>query len=152
MQIIECNKDPWNLAVCSAAQDYCNKYIEKPLSGIWDVYYVPTAKPDAYPPDLNTYLHDPAVTSKIGSKSTWIESNEPIYWQFAATGDWMRTARPYLEAVINADVRTVIYAGDADYIVNYMGVEAMVRARVLSFFSYLLPNLPSYAPTDHVAL
>ena len=116
---------------------------------------MPTANPDSYPPDLNTDIHDPAVTSKIGSKSTWIESNFFIFNQFAVTGDWMRTAStacPYLEAVINADVRTVIYAGDADYIVNYMGVEAMVRARVLSFFSYLLPNLSSYAPTDHVAL
>jgi len=67
------------------------------------------------------------VTSKIGSKSVWLETNDGVYLQFAATGDWMRSARPALEEVINAGVRTVIYAGDADYIVNYMGVEAMVR-------------------------
>jgi hypothetical protein len=30
--------------------------------------------------------------------------------------------------VINAGVRTVLYDGDADYICNYMGFEAMVRA------------------------
>ena len=38
----------------------------------------------------------------------------------------MLNSAPDLEAVINAGVRTVIYDGDADYILNFMGVEAMV--------------------------
>jgi hypothetical protein len=54
---------------------------------------------------------------------------------------------PNLEAVINAGVRTVIYDGDADFIVNYMGVEAMVRAASRAF------SLLSYSPcTDLIAL
>ena len=40
----------------------------------------------------------------------------------------MKTSRPHLEKVINAGIRTVIYAGDADYICNYQGVENMVNA------------------------
>lgn len=64
--------------------------------------------------------------------STWQDTNYGIYYQFAATGDWMRSAISALEEVINSDVRTVIYAGDADYIGNHVGVEAMVRARVLN--------------------
>ena len=40
----------------------------------------------------------------------------------------MRSTRPYLEKVINAGIRTVIYGGDADYICNYQGVENMVNA------------------------
>ena len=108
-----------------------------PLADNWDVYYVPTANPDPYPPTLEPYLHSAAVTSKIGSQSTWVESNVDVYNQFAATGDWIRSSRPNLEAVINAGVRTVIYDGDADFIVNYMGVEAMVRAsRAFSLLSY----------------
>ena len=43
-------------------------------------------------------------------------------------GDWMRTSKLHLEKVINAGVRTVIYAGDADYACNYHGVENMVNA------------------------
>jgi carboxypeptidase C (cathepsin A) len=54
-------------------------------------------------------------------------SNMDVYNDFALTGDWMRSSLPNLEMVINAGVRTVIYDGDADYICNYMGVEAMVR-------------------------
>ena len=40
----------------------------------------------------------------------------------------MRSSLSNLELVINAGVRTVLYDGDADYICNYMGFEAMVRA------------------------
>ena len=94
---------------------------------------MPVKNPDLYPPQLNTYLGNPAVTTQIGAKSSWVETNYGIYYQFAAAGGWMRSKREDLEAVIDAGVRTVIYAGDADYIVNYKGVEAMVRARVLGF-------------------
>lgn len=40
----------------------------------------------------------------------------------------MRSSSKYLEKVINAGIRTVIYDGDADYICNYQGVENMVNA------------------------
>ena len=88
---------------------------------------MPTENPDPYPPQLATYLNSAPVTSKIGSQSTWVETNYGVYNNFALTGDWMRSSSSNLELVINAGVRTVIYDGDADYICNYMGVEAMVR-------------------------
>jgi carboxypeptidase C (cathepsin A) len=88
---------------------------------------VPTANPDPYPPPFDKYLNSQAVTSKIGSRTKWEQTNFDVYDNFAATGDWMRTSLPDLEKVINAGVRTVIYDGDADYILNFNGVEAMVR-------------------------
>ena len=115
-------------AVCLAAQDFCNDNVFGPLAGNWDVYYVLALDPDPYPPQLDNYLTDPAVTSKIGSQSEWQETNLDVYDSFAATGDWTRSSSPDLERVINEGVRTVIYVGDADYIVNFIGVEAMVRA------------------------
>ena len=125
-QIIACNSGG-NNSVCSGAQDFCNNNILGPLAGNWDVYYVPTENPDPYPPPLDKYLSSQAVTSKIGSHATWEEVNIDVYNNFAATGDWMRTSLPDLEKVINAGVRTIIYDGDADYIINFKGVEAMVR-------------------------
>ena len=115
-------------AVCSAAQNFCNTRILYALPGIWDLYYVPTANPDPYPPNLVPYLNNPAVTSKIGSQVPWAETNYGVSGQFGTTGDWIRSSSANLELVINAGVRTVIYDGDADYVCNYMGVEAMVRA------------------------
>jgi hypothetical protein len=113
---------------------------------------VPTANPDPYPPELDSYLHSSAVTSKIGSQSTWVSGNDNVYAQFGATGDWMRSSLSDLEMVINSGVRTVIYDGDADYICNYMGVEAMVRSSC--FFLPRPPSTPfnlSHDPVDACA-
>ena len=87
---------------------------------------------DPYPPPLEPYLNTTNVTSKIGSHHEWLMVNYHVYYNFAATGDWIRSASPDLELVINAGVRTVLYDGDADYICNYMGVEAMVRESCFS--------------------
>ncbi|KAJ3575512.1 hypothetical protein NP233_g1062 [Leucocoprinus birnbaumii] len=118
---------------CTAAQAYCNANVLGQLSGNWDVYYVPTANPDPYPPAIANYLN--SVASTIGAEATWQQSNELIYENFAVAGDWMRNSRPDLESVINAGVRTIIYDGDADFILNYVGVEAMVDALNTKFSS-----------------
>ena len=122
-QIKNCNHGGSN-AVCSAAQSYCNDKILSPLAGNYDVYYVPSKNPDPYPPNITSYLA--SIKSEVGAESTWQMSNEHVYNNFAATGDWMRSKKGYLENVINAGVRTLIYDGDADYILNFIGVEAMV--------------------------
>ena len=90
------------------------------------MYYVLAQNPDPYPPDISSYLRSSAVTSKIGAESTWQETNRQVYSNFASTGDWMHNSRPNLETVIDAGVRTLVYDGDADYILNFNGVEAMV--------------------------
>jgi carboxypeptidase C (cathepsin A) len=102
------------------------------------------ANPDPYPPILEPYLNSEEVTSKIGSEGTvtWAMSNYDIVYQFNLTGDYIRSKSSYLETVINAGVRTVLYNGDADYICNYIGFEAMVRP---SYF--LLPLLLAFALT-----
>jgi hypothetical protein len=82
------------------------------------------------------------VTSKIGSQGIWAENSIGVSNQFTSTGDWMRSSRSNLEMVINAGVRTVIYDGDADYVCNYIGFEAMVRPTC-----FLLPPLPAFALT-----
>ncbi|KXN92916.1 Carboxypeptidase S1 [Leucoagaricus sp. SymC.cos] len=131
-QIQNCYNTGTN-SVCSAAQSFCNNNILSPLAGKWDVYYVPTADPDPYPPSITNYLN--SVASQIGAEATWEQSNNNVYNNFAATGDWMHNSRPNLETVINAGVRTVVYDGDADYILNFNGVEAMVDALNTKFSS-----------------
>ncbi|KAI0757297.1 serine carboxypeptidase [Daedaleopsis nitida] len=130
--ITSCYKDNTD-EVCSKAQSLCNKYILNTVLGPWDPYYVLSYYPDIYPPDLTRYLSDSALMAKIGAESTWVMSNDDIYFDFADSGDWMRNSRPLLESVIDAGVRTIIYDGDADYILNYVGVEAMVDALQTKF-------------------
>jgi hypothetical protein len=133
-QIVACNNGRTD-AVCSAAQDFCNTEIVVPLGGEWDFYYVPSRSPDPYPPPLDNYLHDPIVTSRIGAEVEWTEVSLTVYENFAKEGDWMRTSIHLLENVINAGVRVHLYNGDADFIVNFKGFEAMVRA--ISYPHYL---------------
>ena len=113
---------------CSEAQSFCNNNILSPLAGNYDVYYVLARNPDPYPPSLTSYLRSSSLTRTIGAESTWEETNDNVYENFAETGDWMHNSRPNLETVINAGVRTIVYDGDADYILNFHGVEAMVDA------------------------
>ncbi|PPQ68463.1 hypothetical protein CVT24_005560 [Panaeolus cyanescens] len=111
---------------CTNAQFFCNNNILGPLAGQWDVYYVPTANPDPYPPNITDYLA--SIGAAAGADVAWQMTSPDVYDDFSFSGDWMRNSRPDLETVINSGVRTLIYDGDADFIVNYMGVEAMVDA------------------------
>ncbi|KIL64769.1 hypothetical protein M378DRAFT_574681 [Amanita muscaria Koide BX008] len=124
MDLINTCYNGGSASACSRAQSFCNARILAPLHGNWDVYYVPTAIPDPYPPDFTKYINSIAPT--IGANVTWQLTNVYVYSNFAATGDWMSNSAPDLETVINAGVRTIIYDGDADYILNFYGVEAMV--------------------------
>jgi len=42
--------------------------------------------------------------TKIGAESKWQETNNQVYNNFAATGDWMTNSRLNLETVIKAGV------------------------------------------------
>ncbi|KZT65397.1 alpha/beta-hydrolase [Daedalea quercina L-15889] len=118
---------------CSAAQYYCNDNILSALSGDYDVYYILATDPDAYPPDPTDFLNNSTLMAQIGAEATWQETNDNVYTNFADTGDWMRNSRPDLEYVIDAGVRTIVFDGDADYILNFKGVEAMVAALQTNF-------------------
>ncbi|KAJ7803441.1 serine carboxypeptidase [Mycena olivaceomarginata] len=113
-----------NNSVCSDAQSFCNSEILGPLIGAFDVYYVPSGFDDPYPPDISSYLD--SIQTKIGAEVTWEETNGEVYDNFSDNGDWMRSSLSHLEVVINSGVRVMIYDGDADYICNFMGVEAMI--------------------------
>ncbi|KAF8145371.1 serine carboxypeptidase [Mycena galopus ATCC 62051] len=124
-QITACNAGGSN-SVCSAAQSFCNNDILSPLIGNFDVYYVLSGSDDPYPPDITSYLA--SIEKTVGAEVTWEETNDEVYDNFADTGDWMRTSLPDLELVINSGVRVTIYDGDADYILNFNGVEAMIAS------------------------
>ncbi|CAE6534159.1 unnamed protein product [Rhizoctonia solani] len=109
---------------CSLAQSVCNDQVLDKLSGDYDVYDVRVRNPNPYPYNPTALLRNTTFMAQIGAASTWQAVSYQVYYNFAANGDWMRSSSPDLEKVINAGVRTLILAGDADYICNYMGVEA----------------------------
>jgi hypothetical protein len=116
-----------NSSVCAAATEFCNDKILFFAQGTtWDPYYVLARAPDPFPPSIDPYLDDPAIATKIGGFGTFQDGNQSIYNSFINSGDWLRTSRPDLEKVINAGVRTILYDGDADYYMNFKGMEALV--------------------------
>ncbi|KAH8829056.1 serine carboxypeptidase [Flagelloscypha sp. PMI_526] len=104
-------------STCSAAQSYCNNNILSPLAGDWDVYYVLAKNPDPYLA---------SIKDKVGAEKDWQMTNTDVYSQFASTGDWMRNDGKTLAKVIDAGVTTLVYCGDADFILNYPGIENML--------------------------
>ncbi|KAI0651568.1 alpha/beta-hydrolase [Trametes meyenii] len=119
--------------VCSDAQNFCNRAILSGVLGPYDPYFILSTYPDPYPPNLAPYLTNKLLMQTIGAESTWVMSNNDVYFNFMDAGDWMRNSRPLLETVIDAGVRTLIYDGDADFILNFHGVEAMVAALQTKF-------------------
>ncbi|CEL52453.1 hypothetical protein RSOLAG1IB_00994 [Rhizoctonia solani AG-1 IB] len=133
-RIQRCNNGGSNTD-CSLAQVICNGQVLNALSGDYDVYDVRAKNPSPYPYDPTALLQNATFMAQIGALSTWQSVSYDVYYNFAGNGDWMRSSSPDLETVINAGVRTFILAGDADYICNYMGVEATVDGLQTKFSS-----------------
>ncbi|GAB1517174.1 hypothetical protein RhiTH_000218 [Rhizoctonia solani] len=133
-RIQRCNNQGSNTD-CSLAQAICNGQVLDVLSGDYDVYDVRVKNPNPYPYNPTALLQNTTFMAQIGALSTWQAVSYDVYYNFAGNGDWMRSSSPDLEKVINAGVRTLVLAGDADYICNYMGVEATVDRLQTKFTS-----------------
>ncbi|KAI0945691.1 hypothetical protein AcW1_001853 [Taiwanofungus camphoratus] len=114
-------------AVCALAQKAANTQILQALSGVYDPFYILSLTPDAYPPNLSPYLGNTTLMAQIGAMRKWRKIDGGVVAKLASTGDMMRDSSPDLETVVDAGVRTVIYVGDADYLSNYIGMEAMMN-------------------------
>ncbi|KAG9075964.1 hypothetical protein FS749_012309 [Ceratobasidium sp. UAMH 11750] len=132
-QIADCNNGGSD-SVCLRAHDYCFSKILTRLPRKYDAYYVRAQYPNPYPYNITGLLSNSSFKSKIGAQSEWQFLNPDIYNKFSITGDVMRSARPTLEKVVDAGViRVLLLAGDADYLCNYMGSEAVMDAMQTQF-------------------
>lgn len=114
-------------AACSNATVFCNDHLLFKLHGDWNRNYVltPSERASEYPSDFIPWLTSSEVVSAIGAELPFTPGNKDIVQNFQDKGDWMRSTKPQLEAIIDAGVRVVLYAGDADFLCNYMGLEAL---------------------------
>ncbi|EIM82008.1 serine carboxypeptidase [Stereum hirsutum FP-91666 SS1] len=127
-------------STCSAAQSFCNNNILSPLAGNFDVYYVLTANPDPYPPDLTPFLTNSTIVSQIGAQAKWTQSSNTVYSNFARTGDWMHNSRPDLERVIDSGVRVLVYDGDA---VNGLQTQFSATFAQQEFANFTVNGVPA---------
>ncbi|TEB24238.1 alpha/beta-hydrolase [Coprinellus micaceus] len=123
-RIVACNSGGSN-AVCSDAQSYCNSNVLSRLNGNrYDTYYILSERPNPYPADFSNLLN--TRRGEIQTQKIWVGTNYEVYNNFASTGDWMRSSKGDLEGLIDFGLKVIIYSGDADYIINYFGTEAMM--------------------------
>ncbi|RKP23496.1 Alpha/Beta hydrolase protein, partial [Syncephalis pseudoplumigaleata] len=117
---------------CVPPVAYCNKRILEPymLTG-YNPYDVRAKCPPNTPlcyseiEWISKYLNQPHVMRALGAQVDKYEScSTEVYQHFSLTGDWMR---PYIYRVpklLEEGIRVLVYAGDADYICNWMGNKA----------------------------
>ncbi|KAL9013022.1 MAG: hypothetical protein Q9173_002247 [Seirophora scorigena] len=123
-------------SVCRDADDVCNRNIQAPLSMItnFDAYDVRELSSNPNPPtELHAeYLQSSAVLQAIGAKSTYQVCVHAPFQAFDTTGDRVRSFLSQLSDVVQKGIQTVVWAGDADWICNWIGNQATAEAVVYS--------------------
>eukprot|EP01064_Diplonema_japonicum_P030112 TRINITY_DN502_c0_g1_i1.p1 TRINITY_DN502_c0_g1~~TRINITY_DN502_c0_g1_i1.p1 ORF type:complete len:438 (+),score=154.35 TRINITY_DN502_c0_g1_i1:49-1362(+) len=123
--IEKCNK---NQSACLEAIDICNMAMIEPysLTGLnpYDMRIKCADPPLCYNfTNVGVYLNNPAVRTYLGVGDRKWESCSNIVHIFM-TGDWMHAFQSMIPAQLAAGIRVQIYAGDQDYICNWLGNKA----------------------------
>lgn len=126
--------------VCSQADYACNDVTAAFSKSGLSVYDIRQKSASPFPsPAYQEYLNYAQVQSAIGARVNFTTSSSAVFSAFLATGDTIRaTPLPSLANLLKLGVRVALLYGDADYICNWFGGEAVSLA--------LAATLPAYAP------
>ncbi|KAJ9136912.1 Carboxypeptidase [Pleurostoma richardsiae] len=122
--LAKCTSLSGSNSACSSADNTCYQYIEGPLESLadFDVYDIRQPSNDPNPPETYaTYLQSSSVMKAIGATSTYSECPDAPYEKFSSTGDSGRSLLSTLSTVVKSGINVLIWAGDADWICNWMG-------------------------------
>jgi carboxypeptidase C (cathepsin A) len=130
-KITEAELTPGEMQICNEAADMCRDNVESPYyyysgRGVYDIrhMYEDPTPPSNYP----GYLNLGEVQDALGVTLNYSGSNG-IYYAFQNTGDFIYpNFRLDLEYLLSQDVRVSLAYGDADYICNWFGGEAISLA------------------------
>jgi len=77
---------------------------------------------------VTDYLHQPSVVEALGTKGhPWSDCNRLVDMVMVYAGDWMKNFQNDVEFVLDQGHRVLIYAGEYDFICNWMGNDAWTR-------------------------
>ena len=74
--------------------------------------------------DIETWLNNPEVQEELGVDLAYQGCNFDINRNFLLKGDWMLPYVNYIPPLLDAGLPILIYAGDADFICNWIGNKA----------------------------
>ena len=120
-------------AICTEAEDLCRDNVESPYyeysgRGVYDIrhpYNDPT--PPTY---FEDFLNLASTQEALGVDLNYTQdANDEIYYAFQQTGDFVfPNFIEDLEMILNNSVRVSLIYGDADYICNWFGGQAISLA------------------------
>lgn len=119
-------------ALCSEATNMCRDNVEGPYynfggRGVYDIRH---PYDDPTPPALfEPFLRQDWVMEALGVSVNYTSSNNEVYYAFQQTGDfvWPNFIED-LEEILTYPVRVSLIYGDADYICNWFGGQAVSLA------------------------
>jgi carboxypeptidase D len=129
-QLLECKAKGDN-AQCSDADSFCANYAEfffDTNTGGRDEYDMRELSPDPFPYGFYpAYLNKPEVQAAIGAFTNFSEFSGAVGTNFGLTGDDGREVDTIedLGKLVARNVTVAIYAGDADFICNWLGNEVI---------------------------
>lgn len=132
--LIQSCYDSSSVWLCVPATIYCNNAEMGPYQrsgrNVYDIRTMCEGGNLCYPAleDIEKYLNLDEVKKAVGAEvDTYQSCNFDVNRNFQFAGDWMK---PYYKAVVDlleADLPVLIYAGDKDFICNWLGNEAWTK-------------------------
>jgi len=113
-------------ATCLASYEGCNLMSQIPYEASgknpYDMRIKCAVRPLCYDfSNVQTYLNNADVQKALGVKKNWGSCNKAVTLLFAYAGDWMKSWHQVIPDMLADGIRTLIYAGDEDYICNWLG-------------------------------
>ncbi|KAJ3274035.1 hypothetical protein HDV01_003528, partial [Terramyces sp. JEL0728] len=120
---------------CVPGSFYCNSAFIQPFQSTGLNIYDIRKKCDPSNPlcydilnDIEAYLNRPEIQEQLGVDVQYEGCKRDINMNFLLAGDWMRPYVEYIPEILESGVRVLIYAGDADFICNWIGNKAWTLA------------------------
>ncbi|KAJ2689454.1 hypothetical protein IWW39_001479 [Coemansia spiralis] len=121
-----------NVLACYPAMMYCNSMMisfQRSGKNPYDVRRDCEGDNFCYPimTDIDTFMNRPDVQAELGSDVKEFKScSQKVYSGFTLSGDWMKPFHRMVPPLLEAGIKVLIYAGDADFICNWYGNKAWI--------------------------
>ncbi|KAH7018179.1 Alpha/Beta hydrolase protein [Microdochium trichocladiopsis] len=124
---------------CSAADDACYVAVEEPMARAAGYVYDVRGREEFAPPETYaswlvngtvqvTGKEDVPVSKAIGAQTVYHAGSDDVFGRFISTGDTARSSMPALSELAKSGLPILIWAGDKDFICNYMGVRNVAES------------------------
>lgn len=131
--------------LCKAALYTCSNVTSLPFTKEFNIYDIRQNLPTPDPPAAySEYLNTASVLESIGARVNYSDMNMYIQSGFISTGDGIRGNEIQdLADLLKRGIRVALIYGDADYVCNWLGGQAVAHA--------IANALPSHPPATGVA-